>query len=288
MNRPKDVRGAVCLVTGASSGIGEAASRQLASMGCRVLMVGRSEERTDAAAARVEADCGVRPEVLLADFSNLSQVRDLASHVGDVSDRVDVLVNNAGLISQKRVVTEDGNELTFQVNHLAPFLLTSLLSDVLVASGRARVVTVSSSTHRRAGRGIRFDDLSFERAYDGFAAYAHSKLANVMFAYELARRSAPLPVTSTVVNPGLVGTNFGMADFGVVRLFYSLLRPFIRTAEEGARPVVTCAADEALEGVTGAYFDKLRRKRSSRVSYDQDAWERLWEVSEELTAAWRS
>jgi NAD(P)-dependent dehydrogenase (short-subunit alcohol dehydrogenase family) len=277
------MRHAVCVVTGASSGIGLETAGSLARAGARVLMVARDPERGARAVETVAKSATVRPRLLLADFRRLSDVHDLAERIFEHESHIEVLVNNAGLLSPTRQLTEDGNELTFQVNHLSHFLLTNLLLERLEAATHARVVTVSSSTHHFAFRGIRFSDLTFEKGYDGFAVYTHSKLANVMFAYELARRTEATRVASNVLNPGLVGTNFGMSERGVIKAFYTVTRPAILTAEEGAESVVHCATAPELAGVTGTYFQKTRPKRSSRVSYDRRQWKELWETSARLT-----
>jgi retinol dehydrogenase-12 len=270
-------------VTGASSGIGKETARALARAGAWVLMVGRDRERGERAVEELSADAPNPPELLLADFGRFADVRALAEAVAARTPHIDVLVNNAGLLSPTRTITDDGNELTFQVNHLSHFLLTNLLLGTLESAPRARVVTVSSSTHHFAFRGIRFSDPNFEKGYDGFAAYTHSKLANIMFAYELARRTRGSRVTSNVLNPGLVGTHFGMSERGVIKAFYTVARPFILTAAEGADSVVRCATATELDGVTGTYFQKTRPRSSSRVSYDRLQWEELWETSATLT-----
>jgi NAD(P)-dependent dehydrogenase (short-subunit alcohol dehydrogenase family) len=278
------MRDAVCVVTGASSGIGLEAADMLARAGSRVLMVARDPERGARAVDAVARHASSEPELQLADFGRFRDVRDLAERIARSEPHIDVLVNNAGLLSPTRTITQDGNELTFQVNHLSHFLLTNLLLGTLEAAPRARVVTVSSSTHHFAFRGIRFSDLTFEKGYEGFAAYTHSKLANIMFAYELARRTEAGRVTSNVLNPGLVGTHFGMSERGVVKAFYTVARPFILSAAQGADSVVHCATATELDGVTGTYFQKTRPRSSSRVSYDRLQWRELWETSAALTS----
>ncbi len=279
----RDMRDAVCVVTGANSGIGMATAEALSRQDARVLMVCRDRKRGESAAEAIAVQTGRTPELHIADFARLEDVRTVAASIAASVGRVDVLVNNAGLITPTRTITEDGNELTFQVNHLSHFLLTNLLLDKMRLSRDGRVVTVSSDAHFRAFTGINFDDLTFSKDYDGFTAYAHSKLANIMFCYELARRGEAAGITSNAVHPGLVGTNFGMNEGGVVRLFYRLARPFILSAEKGARTVVYCSAAAELGGISGGYFYKMRPKPSSPVSQDEGQWNRLWEESVRLT-----
>ena len=169
------------------------------------------------------------------------------------------------------------------MNHLSHFLLTNMLLDKIRASDRKRVVTVSSDAHFRAVRGIEFDDPTFARRYDGFKAYAHSKLANIMFAYELARRTEADGITSNAVHPGLVGTNFGLNDSGVIKVFYRLAGPFIMGAEKGARTVIYCSTAAELDDISGGYFYKMRPKDSSPASHNENDWVRLWKESERLT-----
>ncbi len=276
------MRGKVCLVTGATGGIGFEIALGLACLGATTIMIGRDRARGEAALAAVRERSGsATVDLLLADLAAQRQVRQLATDFKARHDRLHVLVNNAGIVAGRRMLTEDGIERTFAVNHLAPFLLTTLLLDALVASAPARVVTVSSDAHR-AGR-IDFADLSDERRYRGLRAYCDSKLANVLFTYELARRLAGTGVTATCVHPGSVGTNWGLGVGGLFAFGYRLTRRFMLTPEQGARPALYAAAAPALEGVTGRYFTQKGETRSSPTSYDQSLAERLWDVSARLT-----
>ena len=276
------MRGKVCLVTGATGGIGLEIALGLARLGATTVMVGRDRARSEAALAGVKERSGsATVELLLADLSSQRQVRQLAADFKARHDRLHVLVNIAGIVAGRRTLTEDGIERTFAVNHLAPFLLTTLLLEVLVASAPARVVTVSSDAHR-AGR-IDFMDLNCVRRYRGLRAYCDSKLANVLFTYELARRLAGTGVTATCVHPGSVGTNWGLGVGGIFAFGYRLARRFMLTPEQGARPALYAATAPALEGVTGRYFTQKGEVRSSPASYDQSLAERLWEVSARLT-----
>jgi retinol dehydrogenase 14 len=277
------MHGSTVLVTGGTGGIGLATATGLAGLGARVGIVGRSAARGQAAADEMRRLVpSAEVDVFEADLSAQSEVRRLARDVEQVYPRLDVLVNNAGGYWAHRHVTADGLERTFAVNHLAPFLLTHELWDLLVACAPARVVTVSSGA-QAMGR-IDLDDLQGERSYNGQRAYNQSKLANVLITYELARRLDGTGVTATVLHPGVVRTAFGREDpTRSQRLMATLVRPFMKTPEQGAVTSVYLASSPEVEGVTGAYFANRRPKRSSKASYDRDLARRLWEVSAELT-----
>ncbi len=272
------VQGKTVLVTGATSGIGLEAGVELARRGARVVLVGRDVARTQAAADAVRARAGVAADHLLCDFSQQASIRALAKAYADRFDRLDVLVNNAGGVHRSRQLTQDGIEMTFAVNHLGYFLLTNLLLDLIVASSPARVVSVASIGHR-SGR-LDLDDLGFERGYSTLKAYNRSKLANVLFASELARRLAGTGVTSNSLHPGAVNTNIwpGWAK-PILKLV--LRRNFI-SSERGAEPIVRLAADPALQDVTGCYFERSRRLDPSPRAQDTALAARLWDVSAEL------
>jgi retinol dehydrogenase-14 len=279
--------GRTCLVTGATSGIGRATATGLARLGAEVVLVARDPARGQATAAALKAATG-NPgvEVLLADLSSQASIRRAAEELAHTHDRLHVLVNNAGGYWATRHVTADGLELTFALNHLAYFLLTNLLLELLRASAPARVVNVTSSA--QAFGDIHFDDLQFERRYRGQAAYNQSKLANVLFTYELARRLEGSGVTVNCLAPGVTRTNFGRDDSGpFMRLLSPLGRPFMRSPEEGAATAVWLASSPEAEGLTGGYYLRRRSRptlrRSSRRSYDTALARRLWQVSEELT-----
>ena len=271
------------LVTGGTGGIGLATAAGLAVLGARVGVVGRSAERGAAAADSVLRQVPTAEvDVFTADLSAQSEVRRLAAEVKAAYPRLDVLVNNVGGYWAHRHVTADGLEHTFALNHLAPFLLTHQLRDLLAASAPARVVTVSSGA-QSMGR-IDLDDLQGERSYKGQRAYNQSKLANVLFTYELARRLEGTGVTATVLHPGVVRTAFGREDSGrVMRMMLPVVTRFMKTPEKGASTSVYLASSPEVAEVTGGYFANSRPRRSSRVSYDRDLARRLWEVSAELT-----
>jgi NAD(P)-dependent dehydrogenase (short-subunit alcohol dehydrogenase family) len=278
------LRGRVCLVTGATSGIGKATAHALAAMGASVVLIGRDPQKGEATVQRIREDTGNEEvELLGADLSSQASIRELADHVVAGHDQLHVLVNCAGAFFRKRYVTIDGLEMTFALNHLAYFLLTRLLLNLLQESAPARVVNVTSGAHSM-GR-IDFEDLQGERGYRGRAAYNQSKLANVMFTYELARRLDGTGVTVNCVHPGVVQTNFGRKNQPLAwRLVISIVAPFMRSLEKGAETVGYLSSDPEVETVTGKYFHDLKPKRSSKLSSDEAVATRLWQVSEELTA----
>ena len=274
--------GKTVLVTGATGGIGKATAVGLARLGARVGITGRDIARAEAAAADIRATSNnAAVDAFAADLSSQTEVRRLAREVLDLYPRLDVLVNNVGGFWTHRHVTADGLEHTFALNHLAPFLLTKLLLDRLKASAPARIVTVSSGAHT-AGR-IDFDDLQAERKYSGQRAYNASKLANVMFTYELARRLQGSGVTATVLHPGVVSTAFGAEDQAAFFTILSpLIRPFMKTTAQGAATSIYLASSAQVEGLTGQYFANSKPKNSSKSSYDDDASRHLWQVSANL------
>jgi retinol dehydrogenase 14 len=279
--RSGPMAGRTVLVTGGSAGIGRATALGLAMMGAHLAITGRDSGRVDAAAGEIRAAGGGKVDVFVADLSAQSQVRRLAGEVLQSLSRIDVLVNNVGGYWHTRHVTADGLERTFAVNHLAPFLLTNLLLDRLKHSAPARVVTVSSNAHGR-GR-IDFDDLQGERSYSGARAYSQSKLANLLFSYELARRLPASTVTANALHPGVVRTSFGAENpAGVQRLFSPLMRPFMKTPAQGAATSIHVASASDLETVTGRYFANGTLKKSARRSYDQAVAAQLWQVSADL------
>jgi retinol dehydrogenase-14 len=273
--------GRTVLVTGGSGGIGRATALGLARMGTDLAITGRDRGRAEGAAGELRAAGGGRVEVFVGDLSDQSQVRRLAGEVLQRCSRIDVLVNNVGGYWNTRHVTADGLERSFALNHLAAFLLTNLLLDRLIQSAPARVVTVSSNAHAQ-GR-IDFDDLQGEGAYSGARAYGQSKLANVLFTYELARKLPAASVTANALHPGVVRTSFGAEDpGGVQRRLVPLLRPLMKAPAQGAATSIHLASAPELARVTGRYFASRKPRRSSKASYDQAAAARLWRVSAEL------
>jgi retinol dehydrogenase-14 len=281
-NATSSMTGKTVLITGGTGGIGKATAIGLAQSGARVGIVGRDRARAEAAAADIRSRSGnPAVDVFAADMSSQAEVRRLAAAVLEAYPRLDVLVNNVGGFWEHRHVTADGLERTFAVNHLAPFLLTELLRERLIASGSARVVTVSSGA-QSMGR-IDFDYLQGERDYSGQRAYNQSKLANVMFTYELARRLEGTGVTATVLHPGVTRTNFSAEDQPRwMEIMGPVGRPFMKSPARGAVTPVYLASSPEVEGVTGQYFANRKPKKSSKASYDAAAASRLWRVSAEL------
>lgn len=276
-----DLSNRTILVTGASSGIGLAASLQLAGMGAELLLVGRDPARLEAAAAQVRGRS--RPGAvssLRCDLSSLAEVRRLAEVVRSRWPRLHVLVNNAGGVSASREMTVDGLERTFAVNHLAPYLLTRLLLDRLAESAPARVVTVSSIAHRTAE--LDLDDLQLERGYAIMRAYARSKLANVLFTRELARRLDGSGVTTSCLHPGVVATNIWSRAPWVARPFLTVARWFMLSPERGAATIVHLAASPDGERSSGAYFEQGRQVEPSPLAQDDALARRLWDESARL------
>jgi NAD(P)-dependent dehydrogenase (short-subunit alcohol dehydrogenase family) len=276
--------GKICLITGATSGIGKATAMGLANMGASVVMVGRDRGRGEATMAEINEDIpNASVDLMLADLSSQEEVRWLADEFKEAYPRLDVLINNAGVIRSKRVTTADGIEMTFAVNHLAHFLLTDLLLDVLKASAPSRIVNVSSGEQRNGT--IDFDDLQGEKGYKGARAYSQSKLATVLFTYELARRLERTRVTANCLHPGVVGTNLGSGVSGIFGFTVRALTPLMKSPEKGAETSVYLASSPEVEGLSGRYFVKKAEARSSEVSHDKRLARRLWEVSAELTNA---
>ncbi len=274
--------GKTVLITGATSGIGRAAAIGLATIGARVGITGRDRSRAEAAAAEIARASGnPAVDVFVADMSSQSEVRRLADEVLTTYPRLDVLLNNVGGFWAHRHVTADGLEHTLAVNHLAPFLLTSLLLERLIASAPARVVTVSSAA-QSMGK-IDFDDLMGERRYSGQRAYNQSKLANVMFTYELARRLEGTGVTATALHPGVTRTGFGADDPNLMMTpIIAVLRPFMKSPTRGAKTAVFLASSPEVDGVTGRYFADRKARKSQDSSYDAATTAQLWDVSAEL------
>jgi NAD(P)-dependent dehydrogenase (short-subunit alcohol dehydrogenase family) len=275
--------GKVALVTGATSGIGRATARELSRRGARTLLVARDRARGAAAAEEIrEASGGRAPEVLLADLSSQAEVRRLAREVGERTPRLDLLVNNAGAIFARREVSAEGLEMTFALNHLAYFLLTLELLPLLEGGGDSRIVNVSSVAHGRGA--IDFDDLQGERTYAMWKAYQQSKLANVLFTRELARRLGGRGVTTNALHPGAVATGFGRNGQGIFSRIVALGAPFLSSPETGSRTTLHVATAPGLRGVSGRYFSRCRERTPSRAARDDGAALRLWQISEDLTS----
>jgi retinol dehydrogenase 12 len=274
------MRGKVCVVTGATSGIGKAAAAALAKLDAELVLVGRDRGRTEAAAAQIGSTGAPPPKAEIADLSSMDQVRALAARLAAL-ERIDVLINNAGLVLGEHRVTPDGFEHVFAVNHLAPFLLTNLLLPKLTASAPARVITVTSDAHTAAS--LDLDDPNLEHRWDSWRSYANSKLANILFTRELARRLDGTGVTANCAHPGVVRTGFGREARPLLRLGLMIGRPFLLSPERGADTIVYLASSPEVTGQTGGYYVRRRRREPSAAARDDAAARKLWEISEKMT-----
>jgi NAD(P)-dependent dehydrogenase (short-subunit alcohol dehydrogenase family) len=276
--------GKVCMVTGANSGIGKITALELAKQGATVVMVCRSRERGEAAQQEILTESGNdKVDLLLADLSSMASARSMVAAFKAKYDRLDVLVNNAGALFSEWKESADGLEMTFALNHMGYFVPTVLLLDTLKASAPARIINVSSDAHR-TGR-VDFDDLQSKRRYSSFPAYAKSKLENVLFTVELARRLEGTDVTVNALHPGFVRTNFGGNSTGngiVTFLFRLLIKFFAISPEQGAETSIYLATSPEVEGVTGKYFDKKKAVEPASQAKNVEAARRLWEESERI------
>lgn len=284
-----EMSGKVAVITGGNTGIGKEAAVGLAGLGARVVITSRDEERGRAALEKIiERTGNDGVDVMPLDLASFRSIRSFASDLLARVDRLDVLVNNAGLILRRRTETDDGFESTFGINHVGPFLLTGLLLDRLKASAPARVVVVASNAHKGARRGLDFDDLQAERGYRWMDAYNKSKLANIYFARELARRLDGTGVAVNALHPGFVRSDFGRGgDLGALYgwgIKY-LAGPFAISPERGARTTIYLASSPEAEGVTGGYFYKCKPATPSKAARDDAAARRLWEASERMVAS---
>ncbi len=275
------MKGKICLVTGGTGGIGLVTARELARRGAEVMIVGRDTARGEAAAA-APGDTGAGSLTFIrGDLSNQAGIRALARTVADRHDRLDVLVNNAGGMFPKRKLNADGVEMTFALNHLGYFSMSALMLPLLRATGRGRIVNVASAAHR--GVALDFDNLQGERRYSGWRAYKLSKLANLLFTHELARRLDAPTVTVNALHPGFVATEIGVRNRLMPNFVWRLASLAAITPEEGAKTSIHLAASADVEGVNGRYFIKCAPAESSPASHQRAAEERLWRVSEDLT-----
>ncbi len=278
------MNGKVCLVTGATAGIGKITATALAAQGAELVICGRNRQKAEDTMNEIKAETGnEKVSYLLADFSDLDQVREMAKEFQDRHNKLHLLVNNAGAFFNNRIPTPYGVEMTFLVNHLAPFLLTNLLQDILKSSTPSRIINVSSEAHRQGI--MKFEDLGFEKGYFGIKAYGRSKLANILFTYELSRKLEGTGVTVNAVHPGHIATDIWKTNFG-------LLGPALKwfmgrialTPEEGAENSIYLAISPEVEGVSGKYFIKNEPVQSSPASCDKEIARKLWKLSAELTS----
>jgi len=275
------MQGKTVVITGATSGIGQVAAEQLAGMGARLVLVARDRARGDAALARLRARApGAAHRVHHADLSRVAETRRVAAEIAAAEARVDVLINNAGALFGARRVTPDGLELTFATNHMAYFLLTHGLRERLLAGTSARVVNTSSDAHRR-GR-LDFDDLQSTRDYRGLVAYRRTKLCNILYTRELARRWAGTGVTANSLHPGFVATRFGDESGGLLSYGVRLAKMFAISAAKGARTLVYLASSPEVATISGGYFYQCHLATPTRAAQDDAAARRLWSETEKL------
>lgn len=277
------MQGKVVFITGATNGIGKVTALELAKKGATVVIVGRDAEKTETTVQEIRAAShNDKVEYLLADLSSISEVRRLAEEFKQKYPRLDVLINNAGMYFATREETVDGYERTFALNHLAYFLLTNLLLEVLKSSAPSRIINVSSAAHRTAV--LDFNDLQSKNyGMAGFRAYGLSKLANIMFTYKLARMLKGSGVTVNALHPGGVNTGFGKNNGGLMKLAMNIFGSFSLTPEQGAETSIYLASSPQVEGVSGEYFYQCKPIRSTEISYDEAAQDKLWEISKQMT-----
>ncbi len=271
----------VCVVTGATAGIGKKTALALARVGAAVVIVARDDARGNRTVDEIGRETGNQNiELVRGAFASLASVRSAAAEIARRHSAIHVLVNNAGRASKARSLSADGFEMTFAVNHLAPFLLTRELLPLLRAGAPARIVNVASVAEKHGP--IRFDDLQSEKNYRGFRVYGMTKLANVLFTYELASQLTGTGVTANCLHPGAVATDMLKQ---LPRLLFALISPFLLTPAKGAETTVFLASSPAVEGVSGGYYEKCKAARSSRRSYDVETRKQLWNVSETMINA---
>ncbi len=272
----------ICIVTGANSGIGKAAATKMALMGAQVVMICRNKEKGLVALKEIENSTkSNKIELMVADLSSQKEIRQLADKIKQKYPQIHVLVNNAGGVNGKRSETIDKIETTFATNHLACFLLTNLLMENLKSTAGSRIVNVASEA-QRTGR-INFEDINLKSGYSSIKSYSQSKLANILFTYELARRLINTQTTVNCLHPGVVRTNFGMGLNGIFKFIILIMRPFMRSSEKGAETLVWLATSPDVATITGKYFSDKKEIKSNEISYDLDVADRLWKLSEVMT-----
>jgi len=276
------IRGKNCMVTGVTNGIGRVTAIELAKLGARMFLVCRNRERGNALVAEIAERTGNRDVTLLVgDLALQADIRRIADEFLARGEPLHVLVNNAGIVNMNREITRDGIEATFAVNHLAYFMLTMLLLDRIKQSAPARIVNVTSDLHQRGS--INFDDPGLADGYGWMRSYSQSKLANILFTYELARRLESAGVTVTCCHPGAVATNLGKNNGLLARGVFAVLGPFMRTPEKGARTQIWLASSPDVEGQTAKYYIDCAERQSSTQSHDPEIARRLWDVSAKMT-----
>jgi NAD(P)-dependent dehydrogenase (short-subunit alcohol dehydrogenase family) len=280
-NQTSWIRGKTCMITGATSGIGRASALELGKMGARLILLCRNRARGEELVREIQRSGNSEVELMVADLESQAQIRKLAADFLASEKPLHVLMNNAGVFNLKRQLTSDGLEAVFAVNHLAYFMLSLLLLDRIKESAPARIINIASDLHQRAT--LKFDDLGGERSYGGMSSYGQSKLANVAFTYELARRLVGTGVTVNCVHPGAVATNLAKNNGALAAVVWKLIGVFMKSPDNGARTQVYLASAPELEGVTGKYFINSKQAGSSAESHDVNVARRLWEVSAKMT-----
>ena len=279
-----DIANKLCVVTGANSGIGRETVRAFAERGAYVVMVCRNEQRARRAKRELVEQTGhTGLEVMLADLAIQYDIRQLAKQISGKFEEVDILVNNAGIIADEREETIDGMEKTLAVNHLAPFLLTNLLLPQLKKAGSARIVNVSSEVHRLGAQFFDIDDLQLRNNYSPTRAYGISKLCNIMFTHELAKRCGDSSLTANSLHPGVVRTQLAEEASWMMKLFYFIGKPFMRSPKSGAQTSIYLSTSDEVSSVSGKYFKNKREISPASIAYDDELCHRLWEKSERLT-----
>jgi NAD(P)-dependent dehydrogenase (short-subunit alcohol dehydrogenase family) len=271
----------VVVVTGATSGIGEVAADRLAQKGARIVFVARDHERGEAARKHFRAIAGHTDHTVhYADLTSLAEQKRVAKEIADSEPQIDVLINNAGAMFGSRQVTEDGLEKTFALNHMSYFTVTNILLDRLKATPGARIVSTASDAHK--GNKLNFDDLQSEKSYSPFAVYGRSKLMNILFTRELAKRLAGTGVTANCLHPGFVGTRFGDQSGGLMAFAIKIAKNFALTPEQGAETIIYLSSSDDVAGKTGGYYEKKKLIAPSRAAQNDADARRLWDISAKL------
>lgn len=273
--------GKTCLITGATGGIGLITARELARMGANVVILARNPTKGAAALAQIRSETGKEAAFIQVDLASQTEIRITAGVIRERYPRIDVLLNNAGGFFMKRELSPDQIEMSLALNDLAPFLLTNLLLDNLIATPGARIITVSSMAHR--GVNIDFDDIQSQNHYTGWVVYGQTKLANILFTKELSRRLQGAGVTANALHPGFVATNFGLNNGGFISAMMRVAQVVAISPEEGAKTSIYLASSPEVNGVSGEYFVKCKPTRSSPQSYDMAAAGRLWDLYAQMT-----
>jgi NAD(P)-dependent dehydrogenase (short-subunit alcohol dehydrogenase family) len=276
------MRGKICLITGANSGIGKITAIELVRQGMTILMVVRNKNKGEQAREEIIAATGNNNiELYTCNLSVQAEIAQVAAEIKARHSKIDILINNAGLIIPEYQTSADGIEMTFAVNHLAPFLLTHLLLDLLKKGDEPRIITVSSEAHRFSR--LDFNDIASPKKYSAWLAYGNSKLANILFTRQLAREVEKYGITANCLHPGAVATNFGAGYKGLAGTFFSLFRPFFITPEKGAQTTIYLASSPEVKATTGLYFDKRKPKKPNKEALSDFNAKKLWEISINLT-----